>query len=309
MSMDARAKIEEMLRQKREGINNQVNSQNPSTPNLTTSKPLVVPKTNLQEPKEKTAVSSLEKINEMLRQRQENSSQKTQSKEEATVKTNVVKTELNVDSEVRVEVVRTLSTQTQTNESHHANLAKPRYGLCPNCLTDLGLVAGLYVCKNCSQHFVRRGLQGDLINCSDLPYGYCKCCETHFPLLKAQNSESLVCLVSQEKYLQSAKGYLRANELPFGLCSCCNLPNPLIVRTDQSICCINTNEEYIRNIDSTVVRKPKEVNLQNNQDVEQALNQGMAAFYYGGFIGGQRQEEPEIPTVEIPRRQRRRRWF
>lgn len=271
MSIDARSKIEEMLRQKREGINNQVNSQNPSTPNLTASKPLLVPKTNLQEPKEKTAVSSLEKINQMLKQKQDNSSQNNQSKEEAT--------------------------------------AKPCYGLCPNCLTELGLVAGLYVCKNCSQHFVKRGLQGKLINCSELPYGYCKCCETHFPLLKTPNSENLICLVSQEKYLQSAKGYLRASELPFGLCSCCNLPNPLIVRADQSICCINTSEEYIRNIDGTVVRKPKEVNLQNNQDVEQALNQGMAAFYYGGFIAGQRREEPEIPIVEIPRRQRRRRWF
>ncbi|MBI4850980.1 MAG: hypothetical protein HY819_04040 [Acidobacteria bacterium] len=274
MSMDdARAKIEEMLRQKRQATSTSTtnSTQVVSSTSAIANTPVLAPKTNSQE----SSGSNLTKINEMLRQKQIGS-------------LNNVNTELNVAQKAPI--------QTTT---------KPRYGLCPSCLADLDLVAGLYLCKNCSQHFVRRGLQGDLINSVDLPYGYCKCCETHFPLVKAPNNEILICSVSQERYLLSAKGYLRASELPFGLCSCCNLPNPLIARPDRTISCINSNQEYIRNIDGTVVCKPQEINLQNNQDIEQALNQGMAAFYYGGFVGGQ---EPEPPPVEIPRRQRRR-WF
>lgn len=284
--MDARAKIEEMLKQKREGVSTKV-TPNTTKSEIITNPPVLAPKPILQEGK--SNVSNLAKINEVLRQKQvgaNQASQPTQPKEE-----HLAQNTINIIDE--------------NNRVLQHTQKKPSYGLCPSCLTDLELIAGLYACKNCSQHFVRKGFQGELINCLELPYGYCKCCEKHFPLVKSQNNEALTCTVSQEKYLLSAKGYLRASELPFGLCSCCNLPNPLIARADRTISCINSNKEYIRNIDGTVVRKPQEVNLQNNHDIEQALNQGMAAFYYGGFIGGQ---EPEPPPVEVPRRQRRR-WL
>jgi hypothetical protein len=49
------------------------------------------------------------------------------------------------------------------------------------------------------------------------------------------------------------------------------------------------------------MRKPVEVNLPSSTEIEAALNEGTAAFYYGGFIGTQ---EPEPPN-EIPKRRRR----
>ncbi len=286
MSIDARAKIEEILRRKREAINDTTGS----TQNIKSNAPVNVPVSvlapiiNVSE--EKSNASALSKINQMLRQKQLSNNQTSQTKTENTTAITMLVSQV-------------------TNEVTTQTTAKPRYGLCPSCLADLDIIAGLYACTRCSQHFVRRAAQGDLINCSELPYGYCRCCELRFPLVKTQGNEGLVCSVSQEKYLLSAKGYLRANELPFGLCSCCQVPNPLIAKPDRTICCISSNEEYVKNIDGTVVRRPAEVNLQTNQDIEGALNQGMAAFYYGGFIGGQ---EPEPPPAQIPKRQHRR-WF
>lgn len=305
MSMDARAKIEEMLRRKREGTNNTSSSQNTASPNVpvnvSVSVPTPIVKATEEKPSEKlnekSNASTLSQINEMLRQKQVGNSQASQISQTSQPQNKAI-------NNTNVQAIELLLTQ-PINEVTPSAVAKARYGLCPSCLADLELVAGLYACKSCSQHFVRRGIQGDLINCSELPYGYCRCCEIRFPLVKSQASEGLNCSVSREAYLLSAKGYLRASELPFGLCSCCQVPNPLIARPDRTICCINSNEEYIKNIDGTVVPKPAEVNLQTNQDIEGALNQGMAAFYYGGFIGGQ---EPEPPPVKIPKRQRRR-WF
>ncbi|KAF0248851.1 MAG: hypothetical protein FD167_1750 [bacterium] len=296
MSIDARAKIEEMLRRKREAISDTTSSVQNIKPNALVNVPVNVSAPIINVSEEKSNTSALSKINQMLRQRQLeqlDNNQTSQTQNQDTMINNVNST-------------KAISSVIQTaNEVIPQVTAKPRYGLCPSCLADLDIIAGLYACTRCSQHFVRRAAQGDLINCSDLPYGYCRCCELRFPLLKTQGNEGLICSVSQEKYLLSAKGYLRASELPFGLCSCCQAPNPLIAKPDRTICCISSNEEYIKNIDGTVVRRPLEVNLQTNQDIEGALNQGMAAFYYGGFIGGQ---EPEPPPAQIPKRQRRR-WF
>jgi hypothetical protein len=86
---------------------------------------------------------------------------------------------------------------------------------------------------------------------------------------------------------------------PFGLCRCCNPPKALVATIDRKILCPASREEYLLNVDGTVVPKPPEVNLQSTDSIETALNDGNAAFYYGGFIGGQNEEER-------PRRRRRR---
>lgn len=278
--MDARAKIEEMLRRKREGA--EVDKNTNKAPENTSR---TQPSTNVLVNNTKPQFSALERVNEMLKQKQVASNQVTrvsQNKE---------------NSQTPEQNIAVLPNQTRENAQ--------RLGLCPSCIGDLALNNGLYICTKCRSSYVRRGVGADLINCKDLPYGYCKCCEIHFPLVKTPESENLICSVSREKYLFSTQGYLQVSELPFGLCSCCQIPNPLVANADRSIRCVVSNEEYIRNINGTVVRKPVEMNLATNNDIEAALNQGNAAFYYGGFIGGQ---EREPPPVEVPKRQRRR-WF
>ncbi|MBL8194803.1 MAG: hypothetical protein JNM06_13485 [Blastocatellia bacterium] len=277
--MDARAKIEEMLKRKREGADKNSNKA-PENTNKTQ------PNTAANVLTTKAPFSALERINEMLKQKQIASNEVTlinQNKENSQT--------------LEQKTIAILPNETKENTQ--------RLGLCPSCVGDLAINDGLYVCIKCKTSYVRRGVDADLINCKDLPYGYCKCCEIHFPLVKTPGSENLICSISREKYLFSAQGYLQVSELPFGLCSCCQTPNPLVASVDRSIRCIVSNEEYIRNINGTIVRKPIEMNLATNNDIEAALNQGNAAFYYGGFIGGQ---EPEPPPVEVPKRQRRR-WF
>lgn len=282
--MNARAKIEEMLKRKREGIETDKNiNKAPVVENISriqSSTTVLANNTNSQ-------FSALERVNEMLKQKQ------VASNELARVSQNKENSQI---------LEQSITNQILPNQIRENT--QP-LGLCPSCIGDLALNDGLYVCTKCSNCYVKRAADADLINCKDLPYGYCKCCEIHFPLVKTLESENLICSVSREKYLLSAQGYLRISELPFGLCACCQIPNPLVANVDRSIRCIFSNEEYIRNVNGTVVRKPIEINLATNNDIEAALNQGNAAFYYGGFIGGQ---EPEPPPVEVPKRQRRR-WF
>jgi hypothetical protein len=275
--MDARAKIEEMLRRKREGVDKNTNKI-PVVENIKTQPNVLA--NNI-----KPQFSALERVNEMLKQKQVASNEVTRISQN---KENGQTLEQNIINQI-------LPNQPKENTQ--------RLGLCPSCIGELAINDGLYVCTKCRSSYVRRGVDADLINCKDLPYGYCKCCQVHFPLVKTPESENLICSVSREKYLFSSQGYLRMSELPFGLCSCCQIPNPLVANVDRSIRCVASNEEYVRNINGTVARKPVEVNLATNNDIEAALNQGNAAFYYGGFIGGQ-----EPPPVEIPKRQRRR-WF
>lgn len=278
--MDARAKIEEMLKRKREGADKNINKAPENT-----SKTQPTTTANVLASNIKPQFSALERVNEMLKQKQIASNE-------------VTRVSQNKENSQTPEQTIAISTD-QPKENTQ------RLGLCPSCIGDLAINNGLYVCTKCRSSYVRRGVGADLINCKDLPYGYCKCCEIHFPLIKTLESENLICSVSREKYLFSSQGYLQVSKLPFGLCSCCQIPNPLVANVDRSIRCIVSNEEYIRNINGTVVRKPIEVNLATNKDIEAALNQGNAAFYYGGFIGGQ---EREPPLVEVPKRQRRR-WF
>ena len=89
------------------------------------------------------------------------------------------------------------------------------------------------------------------------------------------------------------------NQSPFGFCGCCNPPNALVATLDRKILCPASREEYLLNVDGTVVPRPPEVDLRTTDSIETALNDGNAAFYYGGFIGGQNEEER-------PRRRRRR---
>lgn len=197
-----------------------------------------------------------------------------------------------------------IATDVATETAQIIEKIKPQnhYGLCPICIGDLSLINRLHTCTKCNKHYVRLGKDGELLDIILLPYGYCQCCDQAFPLIKIINTENLLCPVSKEKYLFSAKGYLRASELAFGLCLCCRAPNPLVVKADRSIYCPVSNEEYIRNIDGSIVRKPEEIILPGANDIEAALNEGTAAFYYGGFIGTQ---EPEPPAARVPKRRRR----
>jgi hypothetical protein len=175
------------------------------------------------------------------------------------------------------------------------------YGLCPICIEELIFVNRLHICTKCHKQYVRRSRDGELIDCVLLPYGYCRCCDQAFPLIKIINTEDLLCPISKERYFFYLNKHLRVSELPFGICSCCQIASPLINKTDGSIYCNISKENYIRNNNGTIMRKPVEVNLPSSTEIEAALNEGTAAFYYGGFIGTQ---EPEPPN-EIPKRRRR----
>jgi hypothetical protein len=171
---------------------------------------------------------------------------------------------------------------------------KPMAISCPQCSVALTLKQGIYLCPQCTKRYVERS-DKVLLNCQDLAYGYCQCCELCRPLIRLLDQPYLCCSVSGEEYVSTANGYQRLSQLPFGLCSCCSTPQPLLATATGIIHCLVSNKEYICNVDGSVVPKP--MVFDTAQSIEAALNDGHAAFYYGGFMA-----KPEKPQTAIKRR-------
>lgn len=158
---------------------------------------------------------------------------------------------------------------------------------CPYCTGALLSQDGLLQCNTCRKRFTFRVTDGEIVDVERLLYGVCRCCLLRRPIVR--NGEFTVCSLSNERYIEYKGEYLRLLGLPFGLCSCCDNPRPLTVDSESRIICTDTGAEYVRNLDGTTVRKPPVVDISSpTSSIEAALNDGTAQFYYGGFIGTKR---------------------
>lgn len=85
---------------------------------------------------------------------------------------------------------------------------------------------------------------------------------------------------------------------PYGLCLCCPQPCAIAARDDYTLYCPGSNRAYEVKPGGGFQIKVEQLDLPAANSIEAALNDGNAAFFYGGFIVGQEQET---------RRRRRRR--
>ncbi|MEW6731968.1 MAG: hypothetical protein AB1489_11635 [Acidobacteriota bacterium] len=280
--MDAKGKVDEMLRRKRAEADT-----NKPIAKIESDKALLTA-TSIPKPELPQHGSALNCINALLKQRQSRTDQPV-----LTPVANITEPTSAVPSTVLPTVTPTVSMPAVVSPT----VDVPQYGLCQSCTGTLELREGLFVCRSCGCRYTRRVADGLLLDCRQLPYGHCQCCELRRPLIKPTGRRFPCCSANAEEYVLVAGSYQRLSQLPFGLCSCCPTPNPLMATPDRLIRCALSGMEYVHNFDGSIVPKPHEVELESVNSIEAALNDGNAAFYYGGFIVGQE---------ERPRRRRRR---
>jgi hypothetical protein len=266
--MDAKAKIAEMLRQKREGNSSTKQTIACSDPSATTESNRSIPppppitSNNFVKSDDRHA-TSIDRINAMLRQRQQ--------------------------SESKPSTVTVTATPLNNITSDVSQTVSEKIDRCQFCLGRLVIKEGIFHCDKCQRRFIKQSSNNEFLNISELPLGICDCCQLRAPLIKLPGTIFPQCANSKETYVPAAGRAVRLRMLPFGLCRCCNKPEILMATQDQSIRCPASGTEYVRNVDGSIAPKPPVVEIPSTNDIEAALNDGNAAFYYGGFIGGQQQ--------------------
>jgi hypothetical protein len=282
--MDAKAKIEEMLRRKRAPEQAAPARPTPPAPPPVTTKVAQV--------KETTPAAAhgnaLDRINALLRARQQPAVVNQPITEVPAANIPIASAPVVMASEQAATIAPT------------APMPQAWAVRCPTCTGLIELQAGIFVCRACQRQFVKN-VSGELINMIELPFGCCQCCLTRAPLVKTNSQQLPICAQSREPHIFAAGQYARVSSLPCGVCNCCDQPHALLVCADGVIRCPHSNTEYLRNIDGTIVRKPVAVDVSSVDEIESALTDGNAAFYYGGFLGGHEQEQEQQP-----RRRRRR---